>query len=155
MLPYLSETDLSETAHNPSSLHWEGRRARAALEEAREQAARAIGAKAREIVFVGSGSEADTPAILGAAQQRPGRHIISCAIEHRAVLRALDALRDQGYEITLLPVDHNGLVDPQRFEHALRPQTALASVMCANNEVCTIEPISQLAEIARRRSLHL
>jgi cysteine desulfurase len=120
------------------------------LEDARERIARAIGAKRKEIVFTASGSEADALAILGAVRQRHGRHIVSCAIEHHAVLRALDLLRDEGYEITSLPVDSNGVVDPDRFAAALHSDTALATIMYANNEIGTIEPIVRLAAAARK-----
>lgn len=144
---------LAGAPQNASSLHFEGRRARAVLDEARERIAACLGAKRREIVFCASGSEADTLAIFGTARLRPGRHIVSCAVEHHAVLRALESLESAGYDVTLLPVDRAGVVDPQRFESALRPETALASVMYANNEIGSIEPIAELAAIAHRRGV--
>lgn len=148
MLPYLEQASF-----NPSSLHWEGRRARAALEEARERIARVLGAKRKEIVFVSSGSEADALAIAGLAGARKRGHVVSSAIEHHAVLGALDALRERGFEITLLPVDAHGLIDEERFADALRSDTVLATVMYANNEIGTIAPIARLAAAARERGV--
>ncbi|MDE2483371.1 MAG: cysteine desulfurase [bacterium] len=150
MLPYFTQAGF-----NPSSLHAEGRRARAALDDARDGVARALGVARREITFVGSGSEADTQALLGAARaaRARGRHIISTAIEHHAVLHTLDALRDEGFEVTLLPVDERGLVAPAAFAAALRPDTILASVMLANNEIGVVQPVAELAAIARERGV--
>lgn len=142
----------SEIGHNPSSLHGEGRRARAALDTARDAVAATLGVGRKELVFTGSGSEADNQALIGAARANPAkRHILSTAIEHHAVLHALDALRDEGYEVTLLAVDERGLVGPDSFAAALRDDTVLASVMFANNETGTIAPIAQLAAIAHER----
>lgn len=140
---------------NPSSVHAEGRAARGALDRAREQVAQALGAHPREIVFTGSGSEADNLAIFGLARARRehGRHIVSTTIEHHAVLHALDVLRDDGWDVTLLDVDQAGLVDPAAFRAALRPQTVLATIMLANNEIGTVEPIAELAAIARERGV--
>ena len=153
MLPYFTQS-----GYNPSSLHAEGRRARAALDEARDRVAGLLGAQRKEIVFTGSGSEADNLAIFGVARARGGRgarggHLLSTAIEHPAVLRALDALRDEGWAVSLLAVDRDGLVDPAAFAAALRPDTVLASVMYANNEIGTVEPIARLAAIARERGV--
>ncbi len=150
MLPYFTQS-----GYNPSSLHAEGRRARAALDEARDRVAGLLGAQRKEIVFTGSGSEADNLAIFGVARARGGRggHLLSTAIEHPAVLRALDALRDEGWAVSLLPVDRDGLVDPAAFAAALRPDTVLASVMYANNEIGTVEPVARLAAIARERGV--
>ena len=146
MLPYFSDV-----AYNASSVHAEGRAARAALDDARDRVARVLGAKRNEIVFTASGSESDNLAILGAARalREHGRHIVSTVVEHHAVLHALDVLRDEGFEITLLPVDERGVVSVAAFEAALRPDTILASVMYANNEIGTIAPIDALAAIAR------
>jgi len=144
----------ADAGHNPSSLHAEGRRARAALDSARDSVAAALGVGRKEIAFVGSGSEGDNQAILGAARANPHkRHLVSTAIEHHAVLHALDALRDDGYEISLLEVDERGLVDPKGFAAALRPDTLLASVMLANNELGVIQPIEELSAIARERGV--
>ncbi len=150
MLPYFSDA-----GYNPSSLHAEGRRARAALDSSRDRVAAALGVARKEITFVGSGSEADNQAILGIARllRERGRHVVSTRIEHHAVLHALDLLRDDGYEITLLPVDERGLVDPERFANALRDDTILASVMYANNEIGVVQPIARLAAAARERGV--
>ena len=150
MLPYFGER-----GYNASSLHAEGRAARAALDDARDTIARLLGAKRKEIVFTGSGSEADNMALFGAAQRRKdrGRHIVSTTIEHHAVLHALDALRADGFEVTLLPVSAAGEVAPAAFAEGLRPDTILASVMYANNEIGTIAPIAELAAIARERGV--
>lgn len=141
--------------YNPSSLHAEGRRARAALDDARDLVARLLGAQRKEILFVGSGSEADNLALIGMARtaRSRGKHLVSCTFEHHAVLHALDALRDEGFEITLLPVDSDGRVDPERFAAALRPDTIIASIMLANNEVGTIQPIAQFAAIAHEHGV--
>jgi cysteine desulfurase len=150
MLPFFTDS-----GHNPSSLHTEGRRARAGLDRARDRVAAALGVGRKEITFVGSGSEADNQAILGTvrAHRSRGSHIISTQIEHSAVLHSLDALRDEGFEITLLPVDERGLVDPATFTRALRDDTVLASVMYANNEIGVIQPIATLAAAAHARGV--
>lgn len=150
MLPYFTGV-----AFNPSSVHREGREARAALDDARDRVAALLGASRKEITFVGSGSEADNQAIIGVARARRdrGRHIVSTAIEHHAVLHALDALAAEGFEITLLPVDRNGRLDPDVFAAAVRPDTILATVMYANNEIGTVQPITDLAAIARERGV--
>jgi cysteine desulfurase len=150
MLPHFSEG-----GYNASSVHAEGRAVRAVLDDARERFARCIGAKPKEVIFTGGGSEADNLALFGAARARRdrGRHIVSTAIEHHAVLHALDALRDDGFEVTLLSVDSDGGISADAFASALRPDTILASVMYANNEIGTIQPIAQLAAIARERDV--
>jgi len=143
---------LGEAGFNPSSIHAEGRAAHAALDRARLIVARALGAKAREIVFTGSGSESIGLAILGAARAAAdrGRHIVTSVAEHRAVLRAADVLERDGWSVTRLPVDAAGLVDRDEFAAALRPGTTLASLMLANNELGSIAPIAELAATARR-----
>lgn len=149
MLPYFSDAGF-----NPSSLHAEGRRARAALDEARDRVARSLGAARSEITFTGSGSEADTQAILGVARANPQRrHVISTAVEHHAVLHALDVLRDEGYDVTLLEVDERGALDVAEFAAAIRPDTLLATVVYANNETGVVAPIPELAAIARARGV--
>ena len=142
-------------AGNPSSLHAEGRAAHALLDDARERVALELGAKAREIVFTGGGSESNNLAILGVARalRDRGGHIVSSAFEHHAVLHALDVLRDDGFEITLLPVGSQGVVDPGAFRSAIRPDTILSSIMLANNEIGTIQPVAALAAIARERGV--
>jgi cysteine desulfurase len=141
--------------YNPSSLHAEGRAARAAVDAARETVARVLGAAPREIVFTGGGSEADVLAIVGVARARAGRrgHVVTTAIEHHAVLHTVDILERDGWRVTRLPVDGNGLVDPEAFTAALTPETVLASVMLANNETGTIQPVARLAAIARERGV--
>ncbi len=141
--------------YNPSSLHAEGRAARAALDDARETVARVLGAAPREIVFTGGGSEADVLGIVGAARARAarGRHVVTAATEHHAVLHAVDVLERDGWEVTRLAVDRLGLVDPAAFAAALTPRTTLASVMLANNEIGVIQPIAALAGIARERGV--
>ncbi len=150
MLPYFSEV-----GHNPSSLHREGRRARAALDDARDRVAASLGASRREIVFTGSGSEANNQAIFGVARanRERGTHLLSTAIEHHAVLHALDALAGEGFEPELLAVDGEGRIDPAAFAAALTPQTTLASVMYANNEIGAVAPIGTLARLARERGV--
>ncbi len=146
MLPYLTNA-----YGNPSSVHAFGREARIALEDARKQVARALGAEPREIYFTGCGTESDNWAIRGAAyaNAQKGKHIITSAIEHHAVLHVFEALEKEGFEATYLPVDEFGLVNPQDLEKAIRPDTTLVSVMMANNEIGTIEPVEELAKIAR------
>jgi cysteine desulfurase len=146
MLPYFGDVGF-----NASSLHAEGRATRAALDGARASVARLLGAKPREIVFTGGGSEADNLAILGAARARrgAGRHVVTAATEHHAVLHAMDVLREDGFEITVLPVDGDGAIDARRFADALRPGTVLASLMLANNELGTVHPVAELARLAR------
>ena len=148
MLPYFTES-----GYNASSVHSEGRAARSALDGARTRVARCIGAKSKEVVFTGGGSEADNLALIGAARglRDRGRHLVSTAVEHHAILHALDALRHDGFEVTLLAVDGQGRLDVDTFEAALRPDTILASVMYVNNEIGTVQPISQLAAAARAR----
>lgn len=151
--------------YNPSSLHAEGRAARAAVDAARETVARVLGATPREIVFTGSGSESNVLAIVGAARARavashpseshrarPG-HVVTTAIEHHAALRAAEMLEGDGWRVTRLPVDRDGLVHPDAFAAALTPETVLASVMLANNETGTIEPVARLAAVARERGV--
>ena len=143
---------MGENAFNPSSLHAEGRAARAVLDRARATVARILGAKPREIVFTGSGTESICLGVIGGARAAAarGRHVLSSVSEHRSVLRALDVLADEGWRVTLLPVDADGRVAPEAFAAALRPDTTLASIMLANNEIGTIAPIAELAAIARR-----
>lgn len=139
---------------NPSSLHFEGRRARAALDAARDRVAAAIGSYRDEIVFTSGGTEAGNLALLGAMRAAPRpAHVVASAIEHRAVLASLDRLCEEGFETSLVAVDRVGRVDPVGFEHSLRPDTVLASIMYANNEVGTVQPIAELSEIARRRGV--
>jgi cysteine desulfurase len=145
---------LEESKRNPSSLHAEGRAARVMLDDARERIAAAIGARRGEIVLTSGGTEADNLALIGVlhAVPRPA-HVVVSAIEHSAVLRALEHLSDDGVETTVLSVDNSGSVDPANFARVLRPHTRLASIMYANNEVGTIQPIPLLAAIAREHGV--
>ena len=137
---------------NPSSLYSFGQLAQEALSDARARVARCLGAEAGEVLFTSGGSEADNQALrsgaaIGAKQGK--KHIISTAFEHHAVLHTLDALAAEGFEVTLLPVHADGLVRPEDLLAALRPDTALVSVMFANNEIGTIQPIAELGRICR------
>jgi cysteine desulfurase len=140
--------------YNPSSLHAEGRRARALLDEARERTASALGAARREIVFTSGGTEADNLALYGVVRAlgRRGR-IVTAATEHHAVLHPLEQLAREGFEIAILPVDPQGRVDPGAFAAALHGDTLLATIMYANNEVGTVAPVAELAAIARRQGV--
>ena len=151
MLPFFTEI-----YGNPSSLHTPGQRAAEALWQAREDVAASIGAEAREITFTSGGSEADNQAILSAAllgAKKEKKHIISTAFEHHAVLHTLNKLQKQGYEITLLDVHENGVVTPAQVAEAIRPDTCLVSVMFANNEIGTIQPIKEIGEVCREKKV--
>ena len=126
-----------------------------AVEKARAQVAKVIGAKSAEIFFTSGGTESDNWAIKGAAQAyaAKGKHIIISAIEHHAVLHSAQALEKQGWEITVMPVDESGLVDPAALEAAIRPDTVLVSIMAANNEVGTIEPIAEIGAVCRKHGV--
>ena len=136
---------------NPSSVHAFGRQARKAVEAARAQVAAVIGAQPREIYFTGCGTEADNWAIRGTAYAnvKKGKHIITTNFEHHAILHTCKQLEKEGFEVTYMPVDHDGLITPEQLEAAIRPDTVLVSVMYANNEVGTIEPIPELAAVAK------
>ncbi len=140
---------------NPSSLYIEGRQARAAVDRARVQVAGLIGAEPGEIVFTGSGTEADNMALQGVllAAGLAGSHLVASAIEHPAILACCRQLERLGVTVTELPVSSMGLVDPADLEAAIRPETRLVSVMAANNVTGTIQPIAELAEIAHRRGV--
>ena len=146
MRPYLCEI-----YGNPSSVHAFGREALMALDKARGQVAKALGAQPAEIYFTGCGTESDNWAIRGAAyaRRKKGNHIITTQIEHHAVLHTCQQLEKEGFEVTYLPVDALGLVRTEDLEKALRPETTLVSIMFANNEIGTIEPIAELCKIAR------
>jgi len=146
MVPYLTEH-----AGNPSSLHAAGRRARQGVDEARETVAQLIGAQPREIVFTGGGTEADNLAVKGVgwAATGRGRHVITTAVEHKAILNSVAILERSGFTVTVLPVDRYGRVDPVDVAAALTERTTLVSVMAANNEVGTRQPIADIGEIVR------
>jgi len=139
---------------NGSSLHRFGRRARAAIEEARASLAETIGAEPSEIVFTSGATEADNLAIKGLAFAHPEkRHIITSRIEHHAVLHACRWLEGRGYEVTYLDVDRNGRVDPEAVRGSIRDDTLLVSIMAGNNEIGTIEPIGEIGEICKERGV--
>lgn len=140
---------------NPSSRHEVGERARTALQAARAQVATVLGCRASEIIFTSGGTEADNFALKGIALASPrGKHIVTTPIEHEAVLASCEYLRrHHGFAVTMLPVDEHGLVSVDEFRKALREDTTLCSVMLANNEVGTVEPIAALAEIAHEREV--
>ncbi|MCK9364048.1 MAG: cysteine desulfurase NifS [Syntrophales bacterium] len=140
---------------NASSIYSLGRVAKDAIEATREKVARAIGAQAREIYFTGSGSEADNWALKGiaAAQKKKGKHIITSAIEHAAILNSCKYLEEEGFEVTYLPVDRDGLVSLEQVKNAIKDTTILISIMFANNEIGTIEPISEIGALARENGI--
>ncbi len=147
---------MEEEWGNPSSLYAHGQKAKEVLEQARADIAAVIGAEPREITFTSGGSEADNQAILSAAalgQKTGKRHIISTAFEHHAVLHTLEKLQKEGFAVTLLDVHRDGLVVPEELEAAIRDDTCLVTVMYANNEIGTIQPIRKLGEICRRRGV--
>ena len=147
---------MEEEWGNPSSLYAHGQKAKEVLEQARADIAAVIGAEPREITFTSGGSEADNQAILSAAalgQKMGKRHIISTAFEHHAVLHTLEKLQKEGFAVTLLDVHRDGLVVPEELEAAIRDDTCLVTVMYANNEIGTIQPIRKLGEICRRRGV--
>ena len=141
---------------NPSSLYALGQRAKDALEKAREEIAAVIGAEAREITFTSGGSEADNQALRSAAAigKKAGKtHIISTAFEHHAILHTLNKLESEGFTVTLLDVHEDGLVRPEELEAAIREDTCLVSVMYANNEIGTVQPIKELGAICRKHGV--
>lgn len=151
MLPYFSQT-----FGNPSSIHSFGRETRKAIEEAHQIVAAEIGAAApNEIYFTGSGSESDNMALRGVAEayRDKGRHIITSSIEHHAVLDTCKYLEKNGYKVTYLPVDADGLVHPESVVEALTPETILVSIMHANNEIGTIQPIAEIGKILKERNI--
>ncbi|HXC35485.1 MAG TPA: cysteine desulfurase family protein [Candidatus Acidoferrales bacterium] len=151
MLPFLDEI-----WGNPSSVHHIGRRARAILDDARDRAARCLGAKPGEVIFTSGGTESNNLAILGTARllKSRGKHLVTSAVEHHAVLNCFDFLEArEGFEVTRLPVDSDGRVSPDDLERSIRPDTVMVSVMAANNEIGTIQPVSALGAICRHRGI--
>ena len=143
MWPYMREA-----YGNPSSLHSAGQEAKFALDVARDRVAALLNAQAREIVFTSGGTEADNLAIRGVLWERreERRHLVVSAVEHEAVLDTAEEMERLGWEVTLLPVDGHGVVHPESLRAALRHDTALVSVMAANNEVGSLQPVPELAE---------
>jgi len=151
MLPFLGEV-----WGNPSSVHHVGRRARALLDDARDRAAKFLGAKPSEIIFTSGGTESNNLAIFGAARalKAKGKHLITSAVEHHAVLHSFDYLeKREGFEVTRLPVDSDGRVSPDDLKKAIRADSVLVSVMAANNEIGTIQPLSELGALCRERGI--
>jgi cysteine desulfurase len=151
MLPFLGEI-----WGNPSSVHHVGRRARAVLDDSRDRAAKVLGCKPSEVIFTSGGTESNNLAIFGAARllKPKGRHLITSAIEHHAVLNCFDYLeKKEGFEVTRLPVDSEGLVAPEDLKKAIRPDTILVSIMAANNEIGTIQPVADLGAVCRERGV--
>jgi len=150
-MPYLKEN-----FGNASSVHSLGIRARGAIEETRGKVAQALGCKAKEVVFTGCGTESDNLAIKGVAyaNQDKGDHIITSRIEHHAVLHACQYLEKQGFRVTYLPVDGYGQVDPDDVRKAITDKTILITIMHANNEVGTIQPIAEIGRIAKERGIY-
>jgi cysteine desulfurase len=150
MLPFFTEK-----FGNPSSLHTPGREAKQAIENARATVANYLNCKSSEVIFTGSGTESDNLAIIGVAlaNQKKGRHIITSNAEHHAVLYATEFLKTQGFEITYLKVDKYGKIDPEKVKDALRSDTILVSIIFANNEIGTINPIQEIAKICREKQV--
>lgn len=150
MLPYFTEA-----FGNPSAVYTFASGAKGAVDKAREQVAKLIGAKPEEIYFTAGGSESDNWALKATAEayKEKGRHIITTAIEHHAILHTCQWLEQQGFEVTYLPVDEKGVVSPQEVEKAIRPDTILISVMAANNEIGTIEPLREIGAIAKEHGI--
>ena len=150
MMPYLTDN-----YGNASSIYEIGRRSRAAIDEARDRVAKALGADASEIYFTSGGSESDNWAIKGlcSAKKSKGNHIITTAIEHHAVLHTLKSLEKEGFEVTYLPVDENGLISLDDLKNAIKDTTILITIMFANNEIGTIEPIEEAAKIAKEKGI--
>ena len=150
MLPFQREA-----FGNPSSVHQFGRRARVAVDDARDAVADVLRAPASSVIFSSGGTEANNTIIKGVAQARRerGRHLVTSQIEHPAVLDACEALERQGYEITYVPVDEHGVVDPQAVRDSLTDRTILVSIMLANNEVGVLQPVADIAAVARERGV--
>lgn len=151
MMPYLTEQ-----YGNPSSLHTAGQLAAEALFSSRKTMAECLNCDPKEIIFTGGGSEADNQALLTGAEigaRKGKKHIISDVIEHHAILHSLKCLEKQGFEVTLLPVDGEGRVDPEAVRKAIRPDTALVSIMMANNEIGTLEPVKEIAAICHENGV--
>jgi cysteine desulfurase len=151
MIPFMTEV-----FGNPSSIHYFGRQSRHAVDEARALIAKSIGAKETEVIFTSGGTEADNMALIGTAvaNRDRGRHIITTAIEHHAVLRACQYLEKQGFDVTYLPVDEQGKVSPADVKAGLRDDTILVSIMFANNEVGVLQPIREIGELLKEHQAY-
>ncbi|MFJ8528017.1 cysteine desulfurase family protein [Bacillus sp. NPDC094106] len=151
MIPYMTET-----FGNPSSIHFYGRQARHAVDEARRVCARSINANPNEIIFTSGGTEADNLALLGVARanRHKGNHIITTKIEHHAILHTCEVLEREGFEVTYLPVDKTGRVQISDVQEAVTDQTILVSVMFGNNEVGTVQPIAEIGELLKEHQAY-
>lgn len=149
MMPYMT-TEFG----NPSSIHWFGRNAKKAMEDARARIAAAIGAaEPGEVIFTSGGSEADNLAIWGVMEAYGKKHLITSAVEHHAVLDTARILEKEGYGLTVLPVDEYGMVDPEAVRKAIRPDTGLVTIMYGNNEIGTVEPVGEIASVCREKGV--
>ncbi len=151
MLPFLGDV-----WGNPSSVHHVGRKARAFLDDARDRAAKVLGAKPSEIIFTSGGTESNNLAVFGAARllKSRGRHLITSQVEHHAVLHCFDFLeREEGFKVTRLPVNSNGRVSPDALKEAIQPDTSFVSILAANNEIGTIQPVAELGSVCRDRGI--
>ena len=158
VLPSIAEAmckTMTDNYGNPSSIYKLGQQAKSILDTAREQVGELINASPKEIIFTGGGSEGDTMLLMGVAHAyaKKGKHIITTAIEHHAILHTCSALEKEGYTVTYLPVDEFGKVDPATVEAAITPETILISVMYANNEIGTIMPIREIGAVARKHGV--
>ena len=151
MTPYLTDR-----CFNPSSIYDGAQDVHADLDKAREIIAKTIGASSKEIFFTACGTESDNWALKGVAHANveKGKHLITSKIEHHAILHSMDALKKEGYDVTFLDVDENGLVDVKKLEEAIRPDTVLVSIMFANNEIGTIEPIKEIGEVCHKHNVY-
>jgi cysteine desulfurase len=151
------EPFLREHFGNPSSVHAAGRETRAAIDDARDRLAGLLGAKPHELIFTGSGTESNNLAILGLAraQAERGRHLICASTEHHAVLNAFEHLGSEGFDVTFLPVDRQGLIDPEQLANAIHNDTTVVSIMTANNETGVLQPIAKVARICEERGVLL
>ena len=152
MTPYFTEL-----FGNPSSIHTVGQEARYALDEARERVARVLNCRPRDVVFTSGGTESDNAAIVGGATalQETGNHIITSSVEHHAVLHTAQHLESQGFEVTYLPVDSDGVVQPEAVQRAITDRTSLVSIMYANNEIGVVNPIPEIAQVIKQRAAEL
>ena len=152
MTPYFTEL-----FGNPSSIHTVGQEARYALDEARERVARVLNCRPREVVFTGGGTESDNAAIVGVATalQETGNHIITSSVEHHAILHTCQHLESQGFDVTYLPVDANGMIQPEVVSRAITSKTTLVSIMYANNEIGVINPVAEIAAAVKERASEL
>ena len=150
MIPYFTEH-----FGNPSSIYSTGLEAKDAIEHAREQVAHLINAEPKELIFTSGGTESDNWALIATAHrlQHKGKHIITSAIEHHAILHSCEYLAKEGFDITYVGVDHDGLVDPAEVEAAIRPDTILISIMYVNNEVGSVQPIAEIGAIAKKHGI--